>query len=249
MAILDFFNLHPQVAIACSGGVDSALLVYIAGQYAQKATAYFVNTEFQPAFELADAKAVCAHAGVELKVIDCSVLSNETVTSNPANRCYHCKHLIFDTILAAAKADGFATVLDGSNLDDDPTDRPGMAALAEKSVLSPLRLWGLDKATVRQQAKAAGLTVWDKPAYACLATRLPQNQTITAEILKKVDFSEEYLKTLGIFDHRVRVTQTGANIQVPANQMDIILAKRVEILEKLSPLFKQITLDLGGRGA
>ncbi|MFI3313055.1 MAG: ATP-dependent sacrificial sulfur transferase LarE [Eubacteriales bacterium] len=247
MTVLEFFNLHPQVAIACSGGVDSALLVHLAGQYAQKVTAYFVNAEFQPGFELVDAQAVCAQAGVSLRVLDVSLLSNETVANNPTNRCYHCKNLIFDAILAAAQADGYITLLDGSNLDDDPADRPGMQALAEKSVLSPLRLCGLDKQAVRQMAKERGLSVWDKPAYACLATRLPQNQPITAEMLYKIDFSEEYLKTLGIFDHRVRVNQNRATIQVPVSQMEIISNHRAEILEKLSPFFQQITLDLGGR--
>lgn len=247
MTISTFFAENPQVAVACSGGVDSALLVAFCGEYAQKVTAYFVQTEFQPAFELADAQAVCDQVGVPLRVLRLSALSNQAVAGNPKNRCYHCKHMIFDAIIQAAQADGYAVILDGSNLDDDPADRPGMAALAEKGVISPLRLWGFTKNHVRFEAKNRGLAVWNKPAYACLATRVPENREITVEILKNVEFAEEFLEKFGISDHRVRVTDGGCNIQVPQRQMGTILEHKDEIIDGLSPIFKQITLDLGGR--
>lgn len=247
MTISQFFQENPAVAVACSGGVDSALLVAISSKYAQKITAYFVQTEFQPTVELEDAQQVCDQVGVALKVIRLSALSNETVANNPKNRCYHCKNMIFSAIIQAAQGDGYTVILDGSNLEDDPVNRPGMAVLAEKGVLSPLRLWGMTKQQVRQEAKQWNLPVWHKPAYACLATRVAENRKITLEMLKNVEFAEEFLKGFGISDHRVRLTDRGANIQVPQSQFEIILINRVEIFEKLSPFFQQITLDLKGR--
>ena len=178
MTLQEFFARHPEAAVAFSGGVDSAWLLHEAARYARRCAAYFVNTPFQPAFELADARETARQIGAELRVLELDVLAAPEVAANPPDRCYHCKKRLFTAIADAAEADGYHVLLDGTNASDDASDRPGMRALRELRVLSPLRLCGVTKAQVRENAKAAGLGVWDKPSYACLATRVPAGEAI-----------------------------------------------------------------------
>ena len=147
---------------------------------------------------------------VWLRELELDVLCEDAIAANPADRCYFCKRRIFGAICTAAAADGYPVVLDGTNASDDRGDRPGMRALEQAHVLSPLRLCGLTKAEVRRRSKAAGLFTWDKPAYACLATRVPTGELITAEKLRAVERSEAYLFALGFTDLRVRLRDGGA---------------------------------------
>ncbi len=158
MTIEEFFQKYPRVAIAFSGGVDSAYLLYAAKQYAEAVTAYYVKSAFQPEFELADAKRLAAELGVELKVLLVDVLADSAVTDNPANRCYYCKRRIFTRIMESADLDGYSVLLDGTNASDDVSDRPGMKALAELQVLSPLRLCGLTKEEAENFLFSLGFT-------------------------------------------------------------------------------------------
>ncbi len=248
MDLRTFFQAHPAVAVAFSGGVDSAYLLQQAKAHGAKVVAYYVHSAFQPAFELKDAKDTAEFLRVPLRILEVDVLSQETVVKNEKNRCYHCKKVIFSTILAAARQDGFSVLLDGSNFDDDPSDRPGMVALQELEVLSPLRLVGLTKADVRRGAKEAGLTVWNKPAYACLATRIPTGRAITENALFHVEQGESLLFSLGFTDFRLRLVAEGAKLQLRADQLSLFLEKRETILEQLQPYFQSITLDLTTRG-
>ena len=159
MNIKEFFEKYPNVAIALSGGVDSVFLVYMAKKYAKSVKAYFVKSVFQPEFEKKDAEKICRQLGVDLKILNVDVLSNKLVTDNPVNRCYYCKQGVFGTILEAAKNDGITVILDGTNASDDADDRPGMKALQEMKVLSPLRMCGYVKSEIRKQSKEAGLFV------------------------------------------------------------------------------------------
>ena len=136
------------------------------------------------------------------------------MAGNPPDRCYHCKRSLFTALLAAAKADGFSVVLDGSNASDDAGDRPGMRALRELEVRSPLRECGLTKSDVRRLAREAGLPVWDKPSYACLATRVPTGTAITREDLGRVERGEQALAAMGFHDFRLRLRGDGALLQV-----------------------------------
>jgi len=242
-----FFQIHPRVAIGLSGGVDSSYLLHMAQLYAKCVHAYFVKTEFQPTFELHHAQDLASDLGADLTIIEISALSIAHVAENTKNRCYFCKQGIFSCILSAAKADGYDVILDGTNADDDLTDRKGAVALEELKVLSPLRLCGITKADIRQGAKEAGLFVWNKPAYACLATRVPTGMTIHASMLKNIECAEGYLYQQGFTDFRVRLTEAGALIQVLETQMDKVLAQRDSIIQTFSPLFDTITLDLRGR--
>ena len=247
MTLDEFFHAHPRAALALSGGVDSCCLLSLALRHGCQVRPYFVKSAFQPAFELADAQALCRELGVGLTVLHLDVLSAPEVAANPADRCYHCKHQIFSAILAQAKADGFSTVFDGTNASDNAGDRPGMRALREMEVLSPLRLCGLTKAQVRAEAKAAGLPVWDKPAYACLATRVPTGEALTAELLERVERAEDALFALGFSDFRVRVFHDAARLQLPKGQFLQAAERSEEIREALRPWFTYVFLDLDKR--
>ena len=247
MNIEEFFRINPEVAIAFSGGVDSAYLLYAAIKYAKKVKAYYVKSCFQPQFEMDDALKIQKQLGADMKVISINVLEDETVKSNPVNRCYYCKIKIFEEIKKAAIEDSFKVILDGTNASDSEGDRPGMKALRELEVKSPLRECGLTKDKIRLLSKEAGLFTWDKPAYACLATRIPANTVITEEIIKNTEICEAYMFDLGFTDFRVRYLNGCAKIQVPLDQMEMAINKREEILKGLMPYYKDIFLDLGGR--
>ena len=223
MTLQKFFSDHPSAAVAFSGGVDSAYLLYAAKKYAKKVRAYYVNSEFQPSFELEDAKRFAAEWKADIRILALDVLSIPRIGANPPDRCYFCKKAIFTAIHSAAKADGFSLLLDGTNASDDDADRPGMRALAELSVLSPLRECGLTKQEIRRLSREAGLFTWDKPAYACLATRLPSGETITQEKLRAAEAAEAYLFSLGFTDFRVRSQDGNARIQLPASQLPRLL--------------------------
>lgn len=244
MNLKQFFTDNPQAAIAFSGGVDSAYLLYAAVQFGAQVKAYYVKSDFQPQFELKDAEVVAEQLGVQMKILPLSILCNETVTANPADRCYHCKKAIFQTILDTAKADGFGLLLDGTNASDDADDRPGMKALAELSVRSPLRECGLTKVEIRRLSKEAGLFTHDKPAYACLATRIPTGEVITTEKLRRAEYAESYLTSLGFRDFRVRSFGDTAKIQVSASDFPKIIEHRETIVKELKRHFTSVLLDL-----
>ena len=244
----EFFKAQPDVALAFSGGVDSAYLLYAAVNSGANVTAYYVKTPFQPQFEYEDALALAAELGAKMKTIQLDVLQDENVTRNPANRCYYCKKRIFSAILAAAREDGYSIVIDGTNASDDASDRPGMVALRELQVRSPLREAGLTKAEIRRLSKEAGLFTHDKPAYACLATRIPAGTRITPELLKKTEICEEYLKHMGFSDFRIRYFEGSARLQLPEAQIPALLEKRAEVLAFLKQYYPAVLLDMEVRG-
>lgn len=247
MTLQEFFTEHPKAALGFSGGVDSSYLLYAGIKAGADIRPYFIKTAFQPEFELEDAKRLCAQLGAELYIIELDALANPDVVKNPANRCYYCKTGLFGTLQARAKADGYTVLLDGTNASDDAGDRPGMKALTEMSVLSPLRLCGLSKAQIRELSREAGLFTWDKPAYACLATRVPTGEAITEALLARVEGAEQVLFSLGFTDFRVRVFYDAARVQLKPAQMQQALSRRSEILENMKPYFKIVLLDLNGR--
>ena len=247
MDIKTFFHEYPEVAIAFSGGVDSAYLLYAARKYATKSKAYYVKSEFQPEFELRDAERLAKELNADLCVLKAQVLEDADVAGNPANRCYFCKKRIFTMISAKALSDGFTTILDGTNASDRADDRPGMKALAELEVKSPLRECGLTKDEIRGLSREAGLFTWDKPAYACLATRIATDEFITGEKLKKIELAEDYLFSKGYTDFRVRTLDGHARLEVPENQWMMVAENRNEIYDTLKQYFKTVSLDLNTR--
>jgi uncharacterized protein len=218
MELSTFFENHCEVALAFSGGVDSSYLLYKAIKCGAKVRAYFVKSAFQPQFELDDAKRLAKEL-------------NAT----------------FSTITRHAQSDGYPTIIDGTNASDDAGDRPGMRALKELSVLSPLRECELSKNEIRRLSKEAGLFTWNKPAYACLATRIPTGDAITKEKLERIERAEDYLFSLGLSDFRVRMLGASAKIQVPAAQVEQLIKNRHSIFSEFKKYFDAVLLDLEAR--
>ena len=243
MILQSFFEKYPKVAVAFSGGVDSSYLLYAAGKYAQSVKAYYVKSEFQPNFEMEDAVKLAGNIGADMKIINLNVLTCEDVVANPADRCYFCKKHIFSAIMAAAGTDGYEVILDGTNASDDADDRPGMKALSELKVLSPLRMCGLTKPMIRKLSKVAGLFTWDKPAYACLATRIQSGYRIESYMLDRTEKSEKFLENLGFRNHRVRTVDNGARIQIRKSDADIFAKNKDEILRVLGSFYDFVLLD------
>lgn len=247
MELREFFQQHPKVALGFSGGVDSAYLLYAAKKYGADVRAYFIKSQFQPEFELEDARELALGLHAEMKVIYCDVLADETVAANPENRCYYCKSRIFGLLRQAAGEDGYTCIIDGTNASDQVNDRPGMQALREMEVLSPLRLCGLTKDEIRRRSKEAGLFTWNKPAYACLATRVPAGERLTFEKLQRIERGEKELAELGFSDFRIRLYGAAARIQLPEEQMVKAVEARSLICGRLKPYFDIVLLDLEGR--
>lgn len=247
MDLQDFFKKYNKAALAFSGGVDSSYLLYAAISYGCDVTAYYVKTEFQPEFEYNDAMKLAGELNAKIKILPMSALADEKVRNNDGKRCYHCKTRIFSRILQAAQEDGYTTIIDGTNASDDANDRPGMKALEELKVLSPLRICGLTKTEIRQMSKEAKLFTWNKPSYACLATRIPTGTKITLDALQITEQAENNLSKMGFKNFRVRKIGNAARIQVTENQMQYAIGNREQICSCLKEYYDSIMLDLEAR--
>lgn len=239
--------IYPKVAVAFSGGVDSAYLLYAAREYAKSVCAYYVESEFQSEFEKRDAMRIVQELGIELKTIKMSVLDEERIRGNSGMRCYYCKRRLFAALKTTARADGFEVLLDGTNASDEESDRPGMRALRELEIRSPLRECALTKEEIRRKSKEAGLFTWDKPAYACLATRIATGEEITNEKLKAAEEAEKFLFSLGFSDFRVRTQSGSARLQLRREQWQLLLENEEAVLKKLKEHYKTVALDLEAR--
>lgn len=247
MELSDFFAQNPKAALAFSGGTDSAYLLYAAVRCGADVRAYFIKTAFQPAFELEDARRLAAQAGAPLAVVELDVLARPQVVENGLRRCYHCKRELFGALWERARADGYPVLIDGTNASDDSAARPGMQALREMGVRSPLRECGITKRQVRRLSREAGLFTWQKPSYACLATRVPTGTPITAGDLARAEWAEDYLAGLGFSGFRVRVWGDAARLQLTEDQWPRALSRRAEIERTLRQRFGAVLLDFAVR--
>ena len=247
MELKEFFEKYPRAALGFSGGVDSAYLLYAGKNYGADIRPYFIKTAFQPEFELRDAIRLAKELDVELTVIRHDILAEERVAENPADRCYYCKSALFHALKKQAVEDGYNVLLDGTNASDKASDRPGMKAIRELEVLSPLRECGLTKGEIRRLSREAGLFTWEKPSYACLATRVPAGNPLTAEILAKIEKGGGALTAMGFSDFRIRVFHDAARLQLPESQLKLAVQKREELLKILKPYFPTVLLDLETR--
>ena len=239
MTLNEFFSLVPKAAVAFSGGTDSAFLLWAARECGCDVRAYYVKTAFQPQF--------ASELAVPMTVVVADILAVPEAAANGPQRCYHCKTALFSQLWAAARDDGYTVLLDGTNASDNAGDRPGMRALRELEVRSPLRECGLTKEEVRRRSREAGLFTWDKPAYACLATRIPTGTPITKEDLDRVERAECALEALGFRDFRVRFFHGAARLQVTGEQLPLALEKQAELRAALRPDFSDVLLDLAPR--
>jgi uncharacterized protein len=205
-----------------------------------------------PASEIEEAKALAAEIGIAHELIDTREMDDPDYVENNPDRCFHCKDELYGRLAQIAGDRGFATVLDGCNLDDTGDFRPGRRAAAEHAVRSPLLEAGLTKADIRELSRERGLPTWDKPAMACLSSRIPYGTPVTVESLSSVERAEEYLRSLGIREVRVRhhVLPSGdtvARIETDEPGMDALLAGRHAITERLKGFgYLYVTLDLTG---
>lgn len=247
MNLENFFKKYNKVAIAFSGGVDSAYLLYEAVKNKVDVQAYYVKSAFQPQFELNDAINLAKKLDIEMKILEADVFEDPNIIKNSKIRCYYCKTKIFSTIKNEAIKDGYEILLDGTNASDAYDDRPGMKAKDELEVLSPLRMCGLTKDEIRKKSRKAGLETWDKPSYSCLATRVMTNTPITREKLIRTEKAEDFMRKKGFVDFRVRNIKSSAKIQVKADQFEKVLELRKEILEELKKYYENVVLDLEER--
>lgn len=243
----EFFEQNPKAALGFSGGVDSAYLLYAAKKYGADIQPYYVKTAFQPKFEYADVMNLCDMLDIGIRTIEYDILLDTVITSNPKNRCYYCKRIMFTALKHQAHNDGYDLIIDGTNASDDLSDRPGTKAMQELSVRSPLRECGLTKDKIRELSKEAGLFTWNKPSYSCLATRIHTGQAITQNLLNRIEQSENSLMSMGFSDFRVRVNNGEARLQIKENQFELLLNNRKEILRQIKPYFKTILLDMKTR--
>jgi uncharacterized protein len=237
--------------LAFSGGVDSTLLLKVCQDTIPgRFLAVTAKSDTTPRRELQDAVRYAEEIGVEHLVIESDELSLSAFVKNPPEKCYICKKWRFGTLKTLAQQKGFTYLLDGSNLDDSQDYRPGMQALLELGVRSPLLEASFAKSEVRELSKKLGLSTWNKPAYACLATRIPYGSPLTKEKLRQVDAGEDFLRDLGL-SRQVRVRHYGdtARIEVLATDLDKFL--QAEVRSRMVSYFKElgfcfVTLDLEG---
>ena len=243
MTLTEFFAKNPKIAVAFSGGADSSYLLHEAARAGADVRAYCVQSEFQPEFEREDARLMAERLGVEIRFITVSVLGDEVVSANPPDRCYYCKLRIMSEIKAAAKSDGYDLVIDGTNASDDASDRPGTRALSELGIVSPLRDCGITKDMLRTLSREAGLATWDKPSYACLATRVPSGEEITHAKLWGTEKAETLLRDMGFSDLRVRWRGNNGLVQLLKGQLDEGFAREEEIRTALGKIYDYVEID------
>ena len=230
-----------SAAVAFSGGADSTLLAWLGREaLGDKALAVTVDSPFFPRSELAAAQGLAARFGLRHRSLVLAGLPEE-VMANPVNRCYLCKLQIMRAVQEAAREEGLSVVIEGSNVDDRGDYRPGLQALRELGVRSPLLEAGLNKAAIRTLSRRFGLPTWDKPAAACLASRIPYGEPITMEALRQVEAAEGFLHDLGIRQCRVRRHGSVARIEVEAQERERFFS--LELMEAAAEGLRRIGFD------
>ncbi|MCR4776432.1 MAG: ATP-dependent sacrificial sulfur transferase LarE [Saccharofermentans sp.] len=239
-----------SIAVAFSSGVDSTFLLKTAKDVlGQNVIAVTARSHSFPKRELDEAYAFCEKEGIRQFIIDSEELSIDGFSSNPKNRCYLCKHELFTRIKQVASENGIEYVAEGSNVDDNGDYRPGLKAVEELGIKSPLRHAGLTKSEIRELSKEMGLPTWDKPSFACLASRFVYGETINEKKLKMVEDAEQLLLDLGFKQVRVRIHGNIARIEVMPEEIAKLTEDNVRtgVYKTLKDIgFDYVTMDLAG---
>lgn len=248
--LLTYLKSLGKVAVAFSSGVDSTFLLYAAKEaLGDQVVAITGASHSFPKRELKESIEYCRELGVKHVVCETDELSIEGFAENPKNRCYICKKALFVNFLQTAKEQGCDVLIEGSNVDDEGDYRPGAVAIKELGVLSPLKICGYTKQEIRDISKVLGVPTWDKPSYACLSSRFPYGERITAEKLQMVDKAEELLLSLGFSQFRVRIHGMMARIEILPQQFDAFMKEdvRMKVYRDLKEMgFTYVSLDLFG---
>lgn len=237
-----------SVVVAFSAGVDSTFVAAVAADMlGARALAVTGVSPSIPAAEVEEAKALAVQIGIRHMLLDTSEMDRPGYVENSPQRCYHCKTELYSLLEEMAERDGIAYVLDGCNVDDLGDHRPGRVAAAEHRVRSPLMEAGLTKAEIREFSKERGLPTWDKPAMACLSSRIPYGTPVTVEALDQVGAAEAFLRGLGLRQLRVRHHGDVARIEIELIDIAVVVEHRQRIVTRLRNLgYAHVTLDLAG---
>ena len=248
--LVEYIKSLESVAVAFSSGVDSTFLLYAAKEALDdKVIAVTASSCSFPERELNEALGYCKEQGIKHVVVKSEELKIEGFSHNPKNRCYLCKRELFEKIRAIASENGMKEVLEGSNLDDNGDYRPGLIAVAELNVKSPLRTIGFSKEQIRILSKYFGLPTWEKQSFACLSSRFPYGEEITEKKLQMVDKAEQLLLDLGFRQLRVRIHGNIARIELEPSEFGHFMEEkiRIHVHEEFKKIgFSYIALDILG---
>lgn len=247
-ALMNLIRTFPSAVLAFSGGVDSTLLAVVAGDVLKdKFLAVTAVSPTYPEDQLDEARQLAKKYNLRHQVIFTNEFELPEFVSNPPDRCYYCKSALFEELRKLADEKGYTVILDGANLDDNQDFRPGHRAAREMGVRSPFQEVGMTKVDIRELSKALDIPTWNKPAYACLASRIPYGSSITPEILKRIGEAESFLASLGFREFRVRDHFPVARIEVSPAELDSAWHQKKAVSQKLHQLgYSFVTLDLDG---
>ena len=240
-----------DMLVAFSGGVDSSLILKLAVQAAaktgHKVYGIMVHTMLHPMGEVEDERVTAEQIGAEFRVLEIDELKGADILDNPVDRCYRCKKYLFRNLIEEGEKLGVSVMMEGTNEDDLHVYRPGLRAIRELGIHSPLAEAGMTKAEVRRLAGELGVSVSNKPSMPCLATRFPYGTRISYETMRTVDEGEAFIRSLGFYNVRLRIHNDVARIEVDVNEMPHLLEHCEQIVAKLKNLgYDYITVDLEG---